>query len=409
MLNSILKLFHNFFEKPLKVAIVSYYYPFQKPSTNGVGTHTYNLVTSLAKLGCEVHVFSYAKKDAKYKVRIGNGKIFLHFLNSDFGFGLEDPITEKRIRYAFFENKVLNEFTYENSKRPFEIIHTHGWLTSSAFMIKHLFHIPWVHTVHALERNRLSLMTEEEKKLFKVTSWVEDTLADSDMMIAVSNSVKSEIMKAFKNSAKKIAVIPNGVNLDTFKPGKNDSRTVLTVSRFSKEKGVDMLPEIIERVLNANKSNQFIVVAQETKLPALQNIQKQLLALKEKYPKRFEWITSPISAKAVAEIYKKSGIYVQTSYYEASGLCILEAMASGNAIVATNVGGVPEVVGEAGILVEPEAKQISDSVIKLLESEKNRKKYGDMALQRSNQFNWELIVKKTFDLYNEIIEEKTQR
>jgi len=406
MIEDILKLFHSFFERPFKVALISYYYPYQKPSTSGVGIHAYNLVTHLAKLGCEIHVFTNGINDSKIKLNVGNGKVVLHFLKSETDFEVADAVIAKRIRYAFFENKVLNEFIYENSKGKFDIIHTHGWLTSSAFMQKHLQNIPWVHTVHALERNRLSSMTDEEKKLFKVTSWIEDTLADADKLIAVSESVRAEVIKSFKGSARKAVVIPNGVDLTMFKPSKKSSLNILTVSRFSKEKGVDMLPEIADRVLRANKKCHFTAILQETKIPTLKLIQNKFIELQRKYPERFIWVSEPVSTQEVAKYYQKSNIYVQPSLYESFGLCILESMASGNAVVATNVGGIPEVVGSSGILVNPNPKEIADGVIKLMRSENLRKKYSSMALERAKMFDWPIVARKTIQLYKELVKKQ---
>jgi glycosyltransferase involved in cell wall biosynthesis len=262
MIEDLLKLFENLIKPRFKIAIISYYYPYQKPSTSGVGTHVYNLVTTLAKLGCEVHVFSYSDKDSTKKIKVGNGKIIIHFINSNFKFAVSNPIIEKRVKYAIFENKILNEFIYEHSRRHFKIIHTHGWLTSSAFMLKHLYNIPWVHTIHALERNRLIHMTEEEKQLYRLTSWIEDTLSDADRLICVSKSVQKEVLKSFNNISKKTIVIPNAVDLKIFVPGEKKSRTVLTISRFSKEKGSFLLPEIIENVLSKTKDSKFIAIIQ---------------------------------------------------------------------------------------------------------------------------------------------------
>ncbi|MDP1695398.1 MAG: glycosyltransferase family 4 protein [archaeon] len=407
MFDEVLNLFNSFFEKPFKVALISYYYPFQKPSTSGVGIHAYNLVTHLAKLGCEIHVFTNGKEDSKHNVHIEKGKIILHFLKSDFDFEVGDSVIQKRIRYAVFESKVLNEFLYENTRRRFDVIHTHGWLTSSAFMQKYLNNIPWVHTVHALERNRLSSMTEEEKKLFKVTSWIEDTLADADKLIAVSESVKKEVLNTFKGSSKRTVVIPNGVDLKLFNPSKNKSLNVLTVSRFSKEKGVDMLPEIIEGVLNANKKYTFTAILQETQIPTLKLVQDKFIELQKKYLGRFIWISRPLNVIELAKYYQNSNIYVQPSLYESFGLCILEAMACKNAIVATNVGGIPEVVGNSGILVEPKAKKITNEIIKLMRSPNLIKKYGSLAAERAKMFDWPIIAKSTLKIYKELSDKKS--
>lgn len=402
MFKELLNLFEFVVERKFKIAIISYYYPYQKPSTSGVGTHVYNLVTNLAKLGCEVHVFCSSEKDSVKKISLKKGKIIIHFLNSNFKFDIQDSIVEKRIKYALFENKVLNEFVCEHLRRPFKIVHTHGWLTSSAFMIKHLYNIPWVHTVHALERNRLKSMTNEEKQLFKITSWIEDTLANADKLICVSKSIQKEMTKAFKDIKEKTIVIPNGVNLELFKEGKNNKRTVLTVSRLSQEKGSYLLPEIIEDVLSKVKNSKFIVIIQETKLPSLLEIQNKFKEFEKKYPKRFIWISHPISALELVNYYQGSGVYVQPSLYESFGLCILEAMACGNAVVATNVGGIPEAAGNVAILVEPNAKKISAKIIKLFKDNSLREKYKKLSLEHSKLFDWRNIGKKVMNVYEEL-------
>ncbi len=410
MITSLLKFFNSLFEKPFKVGIISYYYPFKTVSTSGVGTHAYNLVTHLAKLGCEVHVFTFTpKKNFVERVRVGEGRVILHFIGVDSPFKIEDPVVSKRVKYSIFENKVLEEASLENSRRRFDVIHTHGWLTGSAFMLKYLYRLPWVHTVHALEKNRLSNMTEEEKKLYRLTSWIEDTIVDSDKLIAVSNSTVKELLKVFgQKVAKKIEIIPNGVDLSLFGGEGNRSKTVLTVTRFSKEKGIELLPDIIERVLSSVSDSKFIVVANETNLPTLLPVQEKFIALKEKYKERFEWVSKPLTSLELAPYYKRSLVYLQTSFYETFGLCILESMASGNAVVATKVGGVPEVVGKAGKLVEPDSIKLSNAVIRFLRSSPLRKKYSERALLRAKEFDWRIIAQKVLELYKSVIERKRE-
>jgi glycosyltransferase involved in cell wall biosynthesis len=404
MFSNLLKLFYSFLEKGLKIGIISYYYPFKKPSTSGVGIHVYNLVSNLAKKGCEVHVFTYGKEDEINRTYFGSGKIIVHFLKSDFDLDLEDPVVEKRVRYAIFENRVLNEFLLENSRRKFDIIHTHGWLTSCAFMLKYLTKIPWVHTVHALEHNRLASMTPEEKEMFKITSWIEKTLINADKLIAVSESAKSEILKLFKKSENKIEVIYNGVDLKLFRPLGEKEKMILCVTRFSMEKGVELLPEIIKNVLNVNREFKFVLVAQKTSLPGLKDVQNKLIALSNKFKDRFIWNSDPLMPQNLAKLYQKSEIYVQPSFYETFGLCILEAMACENAVIATNVGGIPEVVGDSGILVEPDSRKISIELIKLLKSRSKIEEYKKKAFERAKNFDWRTIANKTIVLYKKVIE-----
>jgi len=407
MFEAFLKFFSTIFgHHRFKVAMVSYYYPYKQPSSSGVGIHAYNLVTHLAKAGAEVHVFaSGEKKDSVERIRLGEGLIVIHFLASSSPFEASDPVVMKRVRYDIFETKVLREAVLEHSRRDFDVVHTHGWLTGSAFRLKYFYKLPWVHTVHSLERNRLNSMTEEEKKLFRITSWVEDTIVEADKLIAVSESVAKEVKKAFKGVGKKVEVIPNGVDLRLFKPASGKSpRTVLSVTRFSKEKGVEILPEVIKGILKRDNLGKFILVAPRTPLPDLQDVQKELDSIKEEYPKRFIWHDRSMMPTELAGIYREAGVYLQPSYYETFGLCVLEGMASGNAVVATDVGGIPEVVGKAGILTKPKALNLSRKVLGLFKNPAMRRKYRNLAIKRSKQFDWPIVAEQTFDLYKKVVE-----
>lgn len=333
---------------------------------------------------------------------MGKGNIALHFIEAKTPFEIENHIINKRIRYAIFENSVLNEVMLENERGKFDVIHTHGWLTSSAFMLKHIHKLKWVHTVHALERNRLNSMTSEEKELYKTTSWIEDTIADADTLIAVSENIKSEIKKAIKDIKGNVIVRHNGVDLDFFKPGKKEQETILYIGRLSKEKGIEFIPKIADKILSKNKNAKMIIVAAKSKILALKPVEDKFDELKDKFQERFEWKSDPISATEIAELYKKSTIYIQPSVYEAFGLCILEAMASGNAIIASNVGGIPEVIGEAGILVDLKGDNFIKSIQKLLDDKKLLKKYSGLAIDRAKEFDWGIIAKKTLSLYDQI-------
>ena len=88
-------------------------------------------------MGCEVHIFTRGPKKRKIRRRIGKGYRILHTIKTDFNFHLKDEVIARRLNYSIFESKVLNEMAYENSKRKFDILHTHGWLASPAFILKH--------------------------------------------------------------------------------------------------------------------------------------------------------------------------------------------------------------------------------------------------------------------------------
>ncbi len=167
-----------------------------------------------------------------------------------------------------------------------------------------------------------------------------------------------------------------------------------------------MLPKIISDVLSSDSRYKYLLVCAKTPLPGLQNVQNQFIELRKKFPERFVWYDSPMMPSEISKLYKQASIYVQPSFYETFGLCILEGMASGHAVVATNVGGIPEVVGDTGFLVEPDSRQISKKVLELLKSQKLRKHLGQKSLERAKAFDWSVIASKTINLYNEVLGKK---
>ena len=167
------------------------------------------------------------------------------------------------------------------------------------------------------------------------------------------------------------------------------------------------MPAVINRILSFSNT-KFVLVAQRTNIPTLLKITKQLDSLKSRYKERFIWVDKPMMPLELSKYYKKSSIYLQPSFYETFGLCILEAMACGNAVIATNVGGIPEVVKDSGILVKPDSKDISDSVFTLLKNKKLQNLYRKKAIQRSKEFDWKVIGTKTLELYKKVIERKKE-
>ena len=334
----------------------------------------------------------------------------MHFIDVRSGFLIKNAIINDTITNHFFEVRVLNQIMYENSKRWFDIIHTHGF-PASGFMLKHFSKMNWVNTFHSLDMKRLKKMTQKEKQMIPIQGWIENTVIDSDRCIVVSEKFREEVIREIRGIAKKTVVIPNGVNLHIFTPQKKVPAVVLYVGRFSKEKGIEYLPEIIDSVLSKNKGASFIVVAADESQPLseLEKIKEKFKDLQDKYRKRFIWYKKPLSELEIADLHKKSGVYIQPSSYETFGMGVLEAMACGRAVVATKVGGMPELLGKTGILVELSPKLFTKKILLLLANHSLRKKYGVMASKKAQNYSWRFVAQKTLDLYKEVIEENKKK
>ena len=272
MINRFVFYLRNLFKKPFKVAIISYYYPDNLLSVNnGVAVHAYYLSQELAKIGCEVHVFAKGDKNTIKKQYIDNGRIVIHRIKTELDVSIEDFVTKKRMMYFIFDNKVISEVAKEHSRSEINVLHTHGWLTSGAFISKYLNKIKWVHTFHAIEKNRVKFMSKEEKEYFSISQWIESTIKYADCLIAVSKNIREEVIKDFKVKSKKVVYIPNGVDLSLYNSENHDysQKKILYVGRFSLEKGIDLIPKIAEQVLMENNEARFIAVAKLQSITSL--------------------------------------------------------------------------------------------------------------------------------------------
>ena len=401
MFEGLTYLIRSILNKPFKVGIVSYYYPGKEGLNNGVAIHAYYLSRGLAKLGCDVHIFCSGEKDSTRIEYLNPGRLTIHRIGVKSHLSVKDNVLSKRISYFMFDNRVINEITEENKSDSFNIIHTHGWLTSGAFISKYFNNLKWIHTFHALERNRIKFMSEEEKKYFEIIRWMESTIRNADALITVSERLKIEVLQTYPVSEKNIYSIPNGVDLEMYKPDNSTrDKIILYVGRFSLEKGIDIVYNLAEKLLKKNKEVKFIVVASDNNIPkSLEKVGDKFSELIKQYPDRFIWYRKILNREELGKVYNQSMIYIQPSRYESFGMTVLEAMACGKAIIVSNRGGMPELVQNAGRVVPLDTKRFMREITHLLEDYRLRERYSRRAVERARDFNWEEISKKTLELY----------
>jgi len=407
-------------KKPLKLAMISYYYPTQRnKAVSGVAIYTYFISRELAKLGCNVHVFTSSEKESRIsKYKIGKGSLTVHEISVFSKNKERNSVIQKRINYLDFENKIPKEISKENKKGKFDLVNTNGWLTSGAFMAKEFLDVKWIHTFHAIEIRRENMMAHEEKKYINLYEWIERTIKHADHFISVSESLKNEIMKTYNIDSNKISVIPNGVDLNTFKSQKvnrkrygfnKKQKIIMTVSRCSKEKGIETLIESIPYILEKDENTAFLLIIpkiNKIKIGTYIVFKENLKKIINKYKNRIKLIPNPVSQKTLSKFYNIADIYIQPSLYESFGITILEAMACGKAIVASDCGGIPEIVfnGYNGFLVRPNnIEELIENIFKIFNNPELKRKLERNSINFVQKYDWKLIGKQTLNLYEKII------
>lgn len=222
-------------------------------------------------------------------------------------------------------------------------------------------------------------------------------------IITVSECSKKDISRDFKTSGRKFRVVPNGINTDFFYPlphvKRSKNHILVTNSADTPLKGLKYLLEAIASI-KKERSIKLTVVGKPKKNGVIEGLVRKLGI---KGCVRF---TGRIEYEEFAYYYAKATMAVIPSLYEGFGMPAGEAMACGVPVISTVGGALPEVVGDAGILVPTaDSKALEHAIVSLLDDPDRRLQLGKAGLERvKGSFTWKHAAQKTVDVYREAID-----
>lgn len=398
----------------------------------GISRYGADLVQNLNKYNYEIHVFAIGNATKTNITPRFPGKIYVHWLNVD--------DTENRLDHNRYYNKLVIEKAIQLSKEMKEpdLIHIHSWLSSIAgIKLQKLFGVPLFFHVHSTILGKISALVKYFNLLIKrknlrdafkfVTTIEKRTFNNADKIIVPTKYMKDECIKLYGNiSSTKVIIIPNGVNINKFCPrtlnknirawkiGKdNSSHLILYVGRIVPEKGLNILIDAIPLISKEVPNIKVIIAGKAPK--TLMSSEDYLNFLKRKIIKHNinnkVVFAGFIRDEILPYIYNISDLVVNSSFYEPVGLSILEAMASGKPVVATEASGIRDYIRQykAGIIVKiGDIEQLSEAIIKLLLDRDMRFKMGVNGRKCVEEhFNWQKIAKDIVNLYDEFLCLKT--
>jgi len=228
-------------------------------------------------------------------------------------------------------------------------------------------------------------------------------ISKADRIISVSKCAAFFIERLLGNYVESL-VIPNGVDVHRFHPPREEpiEPTILFVGRLVHRKGVHVLIKAFSEVIDEVPDAKLLIVGEGYMKPFLQLITRQLnLEESVKFLGR-------ISEDKLPDIYRRSRIVVVPSLYrESFGMVAIETMASGRPVIATRVGGLPEVVedGRSGFIVPPGNHRIlAEKIIQLLSDQKLARRMGMYGREVAvNRYSWHKITRRVVEVYHEII------
>ncbi|MBF0546292.1 MAG: glycogen synthase [Candidatus Riflebacteria bacterium] len=310
------------------------------------------------------------------------------------------------------------------------VVHCHTWYTHMAGIWAKLnYGIPMVLTTHSLEPLR-PWKKEQLGNGYDFSCWVEKTAIEmADAIVAVSNGTKNDVLKHFNVSENRVKIIYNGIDVDEFKKTSNRDLIsrfgidftkpyLLFVGRITRQKGIIHLVRAISKI---NKDFQIVLCAGAPDTPEIGNEMKENVERVSASRKGIIWIPEMVNKATLIQLYSNASIFCCPSIYEPFGIINLEAMACEVPVVASCVGGIPEVVEneKTGLLVnldqlnvapfEPVDPQkfssdLADSINKVTADPKLACEMGKKGRERVEKiFSWKSIASQTKILYENLL------
>jgi len=395
---------------PLKILMMT---PAYYPSQGGVQVEIRLLVNELVKKG---YVITLVTKEIPNIPNLENVND-IHIIRLP-----DSRITLDPWNGFFFIRKNAMAIKKILDDEKIDIIHVHHIDLSCpyVYLLKKMFKIPIISTVHG------SLLIDQEYLKFRINLkepfrwflrilpilWFETkSIRSSDYLITVSKKLE-ELCKSLRKDAH-IITIPNAINLQQFNPDikpesfEIEGFKILCPGRISPEKGQLYLVEAL-KIVRETLPVQVIFMGSEhaNMLPVLKN-RIHLLQLDE-----FIHFLPAQPYESIPRYYKAADLIVIPSLSESFGLAILENLALGNVVVASNVGGIPDLIDDkkTGLLVPPANPQLlAEAIILALTNAQLRESIKKNAIKKAQEYDIQTIVvdiercyRKTMDLGCEV-------
>ena len=403
----------------MKITLLTNEYP---PHVyGGAGVHADYLSRELANLEGgkhEIQILCFGDQKEHSGNKIVEG------IRPSFDFSFQD------IQHGKLLDALSRNIGMAGSVKETDIVHCHTWYTQLAgCLIRQMLDVPLVLTTHSLEPDR-PWKEEQLGPSYQASTWLEKTAyQNADGVIAVSESMKKRVHDLYQVPFKKIRVIPNGIDISQYQPRPNppllpsyrislDKPFLIFVGRITRQKGIIHLVNAIKYI---SPGIQIVLCAGAPDTEEIgREMGERVKETQTQTSNEIIWIRQWVPKSDLITLYSHASLFVCPSVYEPFGIVNLEAMACGTPVVASAVGGIPEVVlhGETGLLVpfeptstqswEPRdpkkfSKDLADAVNHLLSSPEKMKAMGVKSRERAEKyFSWGSVARQTLKFYKKL-------
>jgi alpha-maltose-1-phosphate synthase len=318
-----------------------------------------------------------------------------------------------------------SDLVMANAVSAATVVHSHTWYTGMAgHLAAMLYDIPHVLTAHSLEPLR-PWKAEQLGGGYRVSTWVEHTaVLGADAIIAVSDGMREDMLRVYPTlDPSLVHVIRNGIDTDVWYPagpvrtgsvlaelGVDKNRPIVAfVGRITRQKGV---AHLVAAAHQFSPEAQLVLCAGAPDTPEIAEEVRTAVAGLASSRTGVYWIRDMLPIGKLREILSAATVFVCPSVYEPLGIVNLEAMACATSVVASDVGGIPEVVadGVTGSLVHYDRDdpvgyraRLAEAVNELIADPEKAERYGRAGRQRCiEEFSWAQVAEQTLDIYRKV-------
>lgn len=345
-------------------------------------------------------LYSYEKPLDSFNFNLFKDWINLYEWFSHLTGGFSEPYTfgERMARWG------------KNNYSNYDVVHDNQTLAWGLLKLKNMG-LPVVGTIHHPITMDKRIDIQHAKSIsLKILKWrwysflnMQIKVARKlDPIIVVSENTRKDLVKDFKIDPKKTRKVLHGIDHETFKPIKNiaraKNRLITTASADVPLKGLIYLIRAYDTLLKEFPDLNLTVIGRLREGPTSEELEKRGIKEKVKF-------VTDLSGEEIAELYARSTIAVSPSVYEGFGFPAGEAMSCGIPLVATNGGSLPEVVGDAGIIVQhSNPRSLVNALKDLLNSPEKQKELSYKGRERVlERFTWKRAAKELVEVYKEAI------
>ena len=302
-----------------------------------------------------------------------------------------------------------------------DVLHSHTWYANMAgHTASLLYGIPHIVSAHSLEPLR-PWKADQLGGGYQISSWAEKTAYESAAaIIAVSDGMKADVLRAYPNvDPAKVVTIRNGVDTSKFAPNSDTSvlneygisgRYAMFVGRITRQKG---LAHLLRAWREVPAEYGLVLAAGSPDEPGIGEEVSNLIAELQKTRSNVWWIKEMLPHEKLTAALTHADLFLCPSIYEPLGIVNLEAMGCQTAVLASRVGGIPEVVDhqKTGFLVDYNEKDIpgfekslTEAISSLMSQPELLKSYGVAGRERAVElFGWDAVAQATLALYQSVI------